>query len=135
MSRDSRTEQMRYQREVATWTRTVQRELRGPVDWTITLLEPRAAADRPGRLVFQVIDPATGKPISEPALALLPSRWTRDIAAASVGDKWKVTATFSATPSFNAQRENAASPDEPRLIGPYAEFGFDLAITKLEPAP
>lgn len=135
MERTTRSDLSRYQREVASWTRAAQRERRAPVEWTITVMEPTAAGDRPAKLVFQVLDTASGQPISQTASALLPSRWTRDIAAAKVGDKWKLSATMTASPSYNAQRETAGTPDEPRLIGPFAEFGFELAITQLTPAP
>lgn len=134
MPRDSRSDLLKYQREVASWARSAQRDRRGPIEWTISIVEPNAANERPARLVFQVLDPASGQPISQPASVLVPSRWSRDVAGASAGDKWKLSATLSANPTFNAQREAAGTPDEPRFIGPFAEFGFDLAITNLVPA-
>ncbi len=131
MARQTRPDLMKYQREVAGWTRAAQREHRGPVEWTIRVVDPARANERPGVLVFVVVDPVSKAAISGEATALLPSRWVKDVATVGKDEALKVSAILSAQPIYNAQREEAGATDAPRFIGPYAEFGFELAITKI----
>lgn len=131
MPRQSRPDLMRYQREVAVWTRAGQRDHRGAVEWTIRVVDPARANEKPGVLAFVVVDPVSKAPISGEATVLLPSRWVKEIATVGKDEVLNISATMSAKPIYNAQREEVGATDAPRFIGPFAEFGFDLAITKI----
>lgn len=133
LPRENRAQESRFQREVGPWVRTAPREHRGAIEWTIRITEPDAASDRPNRLVFQVLG-ADGTPISQVHSAMLPGRWIRDVAGASAGDVWKIKGTLIPEPEFNPDRAENLPGEEPPLIGPYAEFGFNLMITSLAPA-
>lgn len=134
LPRGNRTELTQYQRQVGQWARSVRQEHSGPVEWTVVLVDPAGATERPSRLKFQVAGP-DGKPASREVVALLPTRWVRDISSAAPGSRWKVSGVFTADPRFNGERETEQPGDATPLVGPFVEFDYELKITGLQAAP
>jgi len=128
-------ERKRFIREASKWARGVERKHRGMVEWIIEVV---SATDSGGRTTveYRVVDPDSRLPYSALTQTMvLPSRTGKVLADRKDQKFWKLTGTFGAKPTINADRESSGFFDVPKLIGPFAEFGFDLTVTTLTPAP
>lgn len=130
--RDSRSEQNKLQADVRAWTREAARGMTGPVDWTIEVVENRATPGaRAADVRFRVLGASKDGAASPPATAPIPTRFAKDLAA---GKTYRLRGTVTARPAFNANRTERGASDEPRFIGAYAEFGYELVVASLDEA-
>lgn len=135
MPLDTRAEEVRYRRAVGQWVRTMQRSIKGPAEWRIRVVNLSSDRSRTPKLTFIVVDRASGKDISAASSTVFPSRFARMIRDNPTQELWRLKVRLSALPSLNAQRKEKGASDEPKFIGPYAEFGFEVAVRSFEPAP
>jgi len=133
--RDTRHELSRYHGEVRDWVRDASREIRGPFSWTIVVesVGTPSAASSAADVTFTVVGP-DGKGLGPAVTAPFPVRFAKPLSQATPQSQWKVVGTGGARPSFNDKRAEPGTPDEPPLVGPFAEFGFDLQIRSVDPA-
>lgn len=135
MALETDDDRKRFIREASKWARGVERKHRGMVEWVIEVV---SATDAGGRTTveYRVLDPDSRLPYGTVAQTMvLPSRTGKPLADRKDQKFWKLTGTFGAKPTINADRESSGFFDVPKLIGPFAEFGYDLTVTTLTPAP
>ncbi len=135
MALETDDDRKRFIREASKWARGVERQHRGMVEWIIEVV---SATDSGGRTTveYRVIDPVSRLPYGTLAHTMvLPSRTGKPLADRQDQKFWKLTGTFGAKPTINADRESSGFFDVPKLIGPFAEFGYDLTVTTITPAP
>lgn len=132
--RDTRHELSRYYGEVRDWTRDATREIRGPFSWNIVVqsVGTPAASSSAVDVTFTVVGP-DGKGLGPPVTTSFPVRFAKQLSQAAPQSTWKVVGTGGARPTFNDKRAEPGTPNEPPLIGPFAEFGFDLQIRSVDP--
>jgi hypothetical protein len=129
MPKESQTEQNRLMEAVRGWTREQARSMRGPAEWNIEVIDTRnPPGARAVEVTMQVLDRG-GKPIGGPETVPIQLRFAKDMAK---GKKYTSKATASAKPEYNAKRPAKGPKDEPRFIGAYAEFGFDLEVAEVK---
>lgn len=133
--RDTRHELSRYHGEVRDWVRDVAREIRGPFAWNIVVqsVATPSAASSAADVTFTVVGP-DGKGLGAPVTTSFPVRFAKQLAQAAPQSMWKVVGTGGARPNFNEKRAEPGATNDPPLIGPFAEFGFDLQIRSVDPA-
>ncbi len=132
---ETRADQNRLRRSVSTWVRDMQREHRGNVRWRIRILDTSQAGDRGGPVRFQVVDATGSVNIGPESEVVFPSRIARDISSATPDEVWILQGRMSAMPSVNRTRiEEDDDPEGGRYLGPFADFGYELAIESIEPA-
>lgn len=125
----SKGDQVKYAGLAKKWTQDATREFRGPVEWSIQVnkIEGGGASAKPANVTFTILDPL-GKPGGSPVTQPIPARFIKELSE-GVGKKtFQLTGTFGAKPVHNAQRAEKGANDEPRFIGPFTEFGFDLSV-------
>lgn len=129
---ETKVDQVKYVGAARKWTQDASRAFRGSVEWTIQVvkLDEGASMARPADVTFSVLD-ASGKSVGPPVTLSLPARFMKTLSE-DVGKKtFKLTGTFGAKPIHNPQRTEKGAKDEPRFIGPYTEFGFDLSVQNI----
>lgn len=136
MPLDTKADQTRYKRAVGGWVRDMQRSITGSVQWTIRVIDGSQVQARQPRVTYEVVDPETGRALGKQTSSVFPSRFARMISSNSAQELWLLGGQLSAMPTLNNRRpEEGDDPEAPLFIGPYAEFGFELSIRNLEPAP
>ena len=130
--KDSKPEQAKLLAEVREWVRGQAKAIRGPVTWTIEVVDAQVQfGARTIDVTFVTLD-ARGKPTGPEFTAPFPSRFNKELVAGK-GKRFKLVGTAGAQPEVNAKRTEKGPDDEPLFIGPYAEFGFDVTVTSLTP--
>ena len=130
----SQDELVTYQRAVQRWTRQMPRELRGRTGWVVRAELIDAPPDaREREAMVTVLDPATLDAIGEPVEIVVPTRFVDRIESAKPTDLWELTGHLQAEPVFDEGRATVGPFNFPRLIGPYASFGFEMRWISLIP--
>jgi hypothetical protein len=115
---------------VERWARRVKREIRGETEWLVRLSPAPTPSDPSGELgrvgMLRVLDERNLGTIGSPIRVVVPSRYRDRISEAGAEQLWDLRLRLEAEPVFNPRRERAGPFNFPLLIGPYAEFGFDL---------
>jgi len=131
---ESAPERERYLRDARRWARVQQRQRRGLVNWTMRLVESQQLVDGRTRLLFRIVDPASGAAIGEPVGITPEQRDAERVLAASPLQRWRVTALLTPTPTVNPERVRPGVYDVPPLIGPCVEFAYSLDVKVIAPA-
>lgn len=133
LPRETKPEQVKFAGAAKKWAADATREFRGPVEWLIQVVKvdggPGASA-RPADVTFQVLD-LTGKPVGEPVTQPIPGRFIKELSEDAGKKTYKLSGTFGAKPTHNPRRAEKGATDEPRFIGPFTEFGYDLAVQNI----
>lgn len=131
---ESKPEQTRFIGAAKKWAMDASREFRGPVEWLVKIEKIEggggAASPKPADVTFQVLD-AAGKPVGKPATQPVPGRFIKALSEGVGSKQFKLTGTFGAKPVHNPSRPEKGSTDDPPFIGPYTEFGCDLAVQNI----
>lgn len=128
LPRGSKPELAAYHAAVKEWTRDAAKDFRGPVEWEVRI-EKIDSGVKGNAITFYVLDP-TGKPVGNSFTKPIPARIGRD-APPALG-MMTLKGTVSANPQHNSSRAEKSESDSPRLIGPFAEFDFEIDITSLK---
>lgn len=130
-----------YMRKVEKWKPTTEREYRMPVDWHVRLLQPRMTDARRERIAtFVAVDPVTDARLGDPFdVALTPALTARlqEITSRGEDQVLVMKGTSMLNLRVNPERETRGSFDNPRFVGPFAEFEFTVetnSITMAKPA-
>lgn len=129
---ETKPDQVKFAGAARKWTQDAMRDFRGPVEWSIQVVkvEGGGAAAKPAEVTFNILDPL-GKPSGPPTTQVIPARFIKELSE-GIGQKtFKLAGTFGAKPVHNALRAEKGAKDEPRFIGPYTEFGYDLSVQNI----
>lgn len=132
MPYESRTERTAYTREATRWARGTEREYRGPVTWTIEITEVSPVRGRDTDVTFFVLNAQTGERIGDAVTSAFPARFAQELRPDS---RMRIEGVFGSRPNVNPERLERGTFDNPRFIAPMIEFGFDLAVRRIEAAP
>lgn len=132
MPYESRTERTAYTREATRWARGTEREYRGPVTWTIEITEVSPVRGRDTDVTFFVLNAQTGERIGDAVTSAFPARFAQELRPDS---RMRIEGVFGSRPNVNPERLERGTFDNPRFIAPMIEFGFDLAVRRVEAAP
>lgn len=126
----------RYLRDVDAWSKVMRRTLRSQVEWTIEVRSLKKEDREPMFLEYRVVDAASRLPYSDRYFTLqVPSRFERRIAQESDIRFWQLRGVTSASLNINRDRESVGFFDVRPFIGPFVEFGLDVALSSIVPAP
>lgn len=127
-----------YLRTVHNWANRVQREMRSSVVWHIRLMPlAEQGGDQPGLRVL-AIDPQTHVVLGEPFFIRLNSlvrRKLRQLEQRGAIDVLVLKGVLVPQVSVNPDRMDPGVFDNPRLVGPFAEFRFGVDASSLSPVP
>lgn len=127
-------ERTAYNRALERWISSVNRQMRFPIEWIVTL--ERGQRVRGGyELMVQAIDPVHDTELGDPFVISISDAQARRMGAISVGDRLSLKGTLNANARLNADRETSGPFNNPPLIGPFVEFGYTVDMNSLVPAP
>ncbi|MFG0285554.1 MAG: hypothetical protein ACF8R7_14140 [Phycisphaerales bacterium JB039] len=135
LPRQTEAEDRAFGEAVERWVNEAPRRIRAEREWTVRIeaVERESTAPRKFTGLVSVIDPATGLAYGPGRRMPLPPRMAQDVLdGADRHDLWLARVTVAAAPARNADRESPGVFNEPWLIGPQVEFGFDLEWRELE---
>jgi len=126
----------RYLRDVDAWSKVLRRSLRSQVEWTIEIRGITKPDREPMAIEYRVVDPNTLLPYSDRYFTLqIPTRFERRIAQDRNTKYWRLRGVASAMLNINRDRESIGFFDVRPFVGPFVEFGLDVALSSLVPAP
>lgn len=136
---DSRADQIRFQREAASWTGEAEKEHSGDAEWHIRLTELPNMTSRGTTIKFDLLDAPGGSVVEQGLELTVNTRLGRSMSLDQDQKEWTLTGPMRVQPRVNMRRpdELSSSPGDPPLIGPYVEFRYDFNVTdvkKPEPA-
>lgn len=127
-----------YLRAVDNWAKRLRREMRSSVHWHIRIMPlAEQGGGQPGLRVLAV-DPETHVVLGEPFIIRLNSSVRRKLAQLEQRgalDVLVLKGVLIPQVSINPSRMEPGPFDNPRLIGPFAEFGFAIDASSLVPVP
>jgi len=127
-------ERAAHNRALDRWVSGINREMRMPIEWIVTL--ERAQRIRGGyELLLQAIDPKHDTELGDPFVVSITDMQARRMSAMSLGDRLSLKGTMTAAVRINAERESSGPFNNPPLIGPFVEFGFGVDVANLLLAP
>ncbi|HBS29374.1 MAG TPA: hypothetical protein DEB06_07985 [Phycisphaerales bacterium] len=139
LPRDSKADQLKFQREAAQWAAEAEKAHSGDVRWHIRLSGPPQTSPRGTALTGDLLD-APGGTVIEPGVDLIvPSRFGRSITLEPAQKEWTLAGTVRVQPRIDMKRADDASgaPGSAPLVGPFVEFRYEFnatEVTKPEPA-
>jgi hypothetical protein len=133
LPRESEADIKRYLREVSKWAKAAERKHRGNIDWVILVQKVTEEAGRT-TIEYRVLDPGSGLPYgTSPSQLSLTGRLAKQLTDQPNQKTWKLTGSVAAKPAVNPDRAEPTLFNVPKLIGPFAEFGFDVTVNALTP--
>jgi hypothetical protein len=124
-----------YLRALDQWVRRTKRELHGPVEWRVRVLDDLAILGEGFQLKLEAIDPETGTVLGDPFLTMvskaLATRMDRMGTPIVKGGVFVVKGTAVPRIEVNPTRESAGPFDNPRFIGPFAEYSITVVAEAL----
>jgi len=126
----------RYLREADAWTKSTRRSQRGQIDWIIEVRRVLSETS-PVEIEYRVVDTETRLPYSDRTFVMeIPARSERRfLQERATTTHWRLRGMAIASPTINRNRQTVGFFDVRPFVGPYIEFGFDLSINSLLPAP
>jgi len=118
-----------YFRALEKWILAANRAHRAPVVWTIRLLDVAAVVDKRTELRVVALDPGSGVELGDPFIVVAQPSLARRLEAGGLlqpGTTLELRGTLIPDVKLNVDRETIGAFDQPRFIGPFAEFGFTV---------
>ena len=126
----------RYLRDIEAWSKSMKRSLRSQIEWTIEVRRIITSEREPLTLEYRAVDTATRLPYSDRVFTMqIPARFERRILQDRNEKYWQLRGVAGAALIINRERESVGFFDVRPFIGPYVEFGIDLAVASIVPAP
>lgn len=120
---------------VQEWADDVNRDMRDRRQWLtrvrVLAAETSEFADRGG--TAEVLEPATLRVIGDPFPVMVPAKYVRRIEREGPAALWRLDIFLRPAVTVNPDRAEPGPFPKPDLIGPYAEFGFELTWLNLTP--
>ena len=130
--------QAMYVRTVENWAKRVRREFKSPIEWTVRVIPLTHQTDRQGGLAVQAVDPVTGTELGDPFIVQL-DRATRhklnQLAQRAELDELVLRGVLQPQVTINLDRFDVGPFDNPRFIGPFAEFELTVEASSLTLPP
>lgn len=124
-----------YLKDVEQWAAGVNRDMRGHIEWPVTIVSAERA--RGGyQTILQAVDANTGHKIGDSFTVLVPESHARRLQKLELRDELNLlTLRGAALPrvKLNAQRDRRGTFDSPRYVGPFAEFRLSIDFKSLSP--
>lgn len=126
----------RYLRDAEAWAKSVRRTLRSQTEWTIEVRRLISEERGPLTIEYRAVDPQTRLPYSDRLFTLeLPSRFQRRVLEDSDVHFWQLRGVMGAELTINRERETIGFFDVRPFVGPYVEFGIEISVASILPAP
>jgi hypothetical protein len=134
-SEPSHPDRSNYLRALDQWIQRTSRDLHGRVEWRIRATEELAVLGEGFGLKTEAIDPETGTVLGDPFLTFvskqLATRMERMGTPIEKGSVFVLKGTVAPRIMKNPTREVAGAFDNPRFIGPFAEYGMTVVADAL----
>ena len=132
--RQGDTDRRAYLKALRAWSSRVDREFRDQISWHVRLSEPEQGG-RAVSVLAQAVDPGSGAKLGEAFRLVIPRAQSRRIDPAWLEDDDPLVLRGVLQPQtrVNPEREAPGAFDNPRLIGPFAEFVFTIDVKSLMP--
>jgi hypothetical protein len=128
-----------YLRTLQRWAGKANRTYRMPIQWHVRIVSSAVPVGRGYLLRLQAVDPKTEVELGDPFDAVLPrsvaSRLQEMEQRRGLDDVLLLKGVIAPRVVINEEREVVGAFDNPRFIGPYAEFGFDVQTQTIVLAP
>jgi len=131
-----------YLRHLERWAAKMNRQYKLAIDWHVRLVDPYAPAVPVGRgyvLRLQAVDPETDVKLGDPFDALLSrsvaTRIEERLQREGLDSVFRLMGVLGPRVHINEERLSEGAFDNPRFIGPFAEFGFVVHVKTLLPTP
>jgi hypothetical protein len=131
-------DRVNYMRKLDKWKPATERELRTPIDWHVRLLEAKMIDAKRERIAtFVAVDPVTDTRLGDPFDVALSRPLVEHLEELSTRGElgvlqMKGTAVINLR--INPERETRGSFDNPRFVGPLAEFEMTVEPSSIVPA-
>ena len=129
-------ERRAYLRAVATWANRIRREMKSPVEWHIRLLPVAEQTGEQAGIRARAVDPETGVELGEPFIITINKTLQRKLNQLDQRGPIEVLVlrgVLTPEATVNPQRKEPGAFNNPRLIGPFAEFEFTVEASSLTP--
>lgn len=129
-----------YFRALEKWIATANRQHRTAVQWLVRVEEVSSIGDKQARIRVVAIDPGNGIQLGDPFTMVISSALHKRLESGGLlqpGILLDLRGTLVPAVRINENRESVGSFDQPRFIGPFAEFGFHVdgqVVTQARPA-
>ncbi len=127
-----------YVRAVESWANRIRREMRFPVEWHIRLLPLAEQRHEQAGIRVRAVDPKTDVTLGDPFIVRLNKALRRKLNRLEQRGSIKVLVlkgVLVPEATLNPQRIDPGAFNNPRLIGPFAEFEFTVEASSLIPPP
>jgi uncharacterized coiled-coil protein SlyX len=132
---ESNDARARYLRDVEAWSKALKRTQRSQVDWVVEVR--RVLTDvQPLAIEYRAVNPQSRAPYSDRVFLLqIPSRYERRFREQTDTRYWRLRGVAGVSLNINPDRETMGFFDVRPFIGPFVEFGMDISVNSLLPAP
>jgi hypothetical protein len=133
---DDSRERIAYLRAAERWTAAANRKFRAPIEWVVQPIELRGQTQRGYVIRLIAVDPVTHVQLGAPFDVLVPrNRYRRLADEAERGELELLVLKGVLLPEaiLNTTRHEAGPFDNPPLIGPYVQFGFQVEVQTMIP--
>jgi hypothetical protein len=131
------SERVTYLRELRRWASRVNRQQRSQVDWYVQIVDRARSVGRGYVLRLQAVDPETGTVLGDPFDARLTravaNRLQRYEREHGLDETLVVRGVLIPEVRINEERLEEGPFDNPRFIGPFAEFTMALDVNTILP--
>lgn len=124
-----------YVRGLERWARRVNRELKSQILWHVRIVRPRPRSQK-HRLELQAVDPKTDLHLGDPFQVVVSSNLLRRLRVLAERDQLEVLVLRGVVRphvTINLDRHTTGAFDNPRFIGPFAEFQMTVDVSSLTP--
>jgi hypothetical protein len=131
-------ERLTYQRAVEKWAKRAAREYRMPVEWHVRVVGPVESSGRGYSIRLQAVDPKTDTLLGDPFEGLLTKTEQARLAQRErtlSGDVFVMKGTAMPEIVYEPERTAAGPFDNPRFIGPFAEFTLVVDVQSIAEKP
>jgi hypothetical protein len=128
-----------YLRLLDRWSARANRKFRAPIKWHVRIVAAPVTVARGYRLHMEAVDPETGATVGDPFDTLisraLAKRLKQIEQRIGLDDVMVLRGTLVPEVRVNEARTDTGPFDNPRFIGPFAEFQFAVVADSLLPPP
>ena len=128
-----------YLRTLSHWAVGINRELKSPVSWHVKIIGRGVPVGRGFALRVIAVDPKTGTDLGDPFDAFvarsLALRLQQREQRYGLDEVMVLEGTLEPRVHINEDRLEPGPWDNPRFIGPFAEFGLTVHASRLLPVP
>ena len=122
-------------RRVRRWMPRANREFTGPVEWACEIRAIERLRTGAVYLTVVVIDPVTGAARSRPHVVEISKRIASGLDRIPRDEPALLGGVFRLDLVLNEDREEPGLFNDPALVGPFVEFGFEIVVRSISSVP